>query len=582
MNKFKYSTCLYILIAIAVSFSTALLYFYFAAPIQPDEITTLYNNSRYFVDNGAYVLHYRTCLDAPIDIPALLHPIAIINSLYSYVQNSNLLRTIGAIPYAFLCLSLGFFVSTRVPTKKREAFFYVICLALILFFFTGSAIWNFTVRAEHQLILAVSLLIFTYSLVRRDTVSGIGLKAFYGFVILIWLSACYQHPKSIYFAPLFFIVALSLKFRVPTLLLGTSVVGSIIASIIKFNYARFAECNDNQFFSTWLKQTSINPANLVLDPKRYIYEFGQGWNVHWANIFDRAANNIAYAAQPDINYLPQVDPVGYSVNIANVLIKLFYYFELHLAVLSLLVLFFILLVAVSRAKFDLSAAKLYASEILNKVASKCSLFITDILFVLTLLFVTITILLHNRTNNSYDVQLWHILLSASFIMLVCPRLLSCSNYLAKLAILASLSVFAAISLNVAHRYYYKAFVGSWGSGTFAGPNLPVRMLERDVQTKIVGLYESCKRSDTGLLIVDDRTYFPLRNIGNIGLVTYMMLPAYFGREKDEGFRVFNNYMKKHENSVFIGACAYKHELPASMKVFKRDDALDICCYEFKN
>ena len=559
---------LIIILLLLLAVVSAYIFIYFSAPIQPDEITTLYNNSRFIIDGFLYIPHYKTCGIDQIQIPYILWPISLFNSLYAYIDNAFFIRLAGLLPLLILCFSISIHAKYHGLRWLKSLLLSMVLTILVLY--TGSSLWNFTVRAEHQIYLFFALIIILNSLISYGCKKTL-LLLVYAATVFIWLSSAYQHPKSLYFLPLIIFVSWRMVYDYKDngcnntyyILACAAFILFSVYALIGFNMKRFGLCEENYEFEKWLKSTSINAADLLLHPTEYFENFMSSWKTHYENLFSRAPNNLSYTSTPDINYLPVVEQKGYAINLVNNIIKMNYFAELHFAIVFLFVGIYV------------TVKKLYL-----KITTGYKIEIDiNLYWVWLVYFCVIVTILHNRTNNAYDVQYWHVILMINTFYFLVPHAFKLSAKIFARTV-ASFILIGILSLFVAHRHYYKTFVGAWSIGTFAGPNMPTKMLNLDFQNHVRDIYELCKRPDESksILIVDDRTYMPLRNHRNISMVTYLMLPSYAFREKIDGYLHLDNFLSLYQSAVFIGACTYSGELPLSMKKYYWANEFDLCCF----
>lgn len=528
-------------------------------PIQPDEINTRLTNSRFFVDDFEYYGFQIPCNLHPFKIPIILYPEAILWSISTLLTNAFLMRLLPFLSYVFFAISISY----AIWKFYKIPLFYSGIVGISIFFLSfanASSIWNVTQRIENLLFLIFSSFIFLtakYGINKKILLRD---KALLFLSIIFWLSICFAHPKAMYFVLLpLGLVLIYFENKLTKIFLFSFICISCF-SIVDFGFIKLAKCDTNLSLQNWYKGFHVNALDLFANPNKYYLAFKQDWSVHWANLFDRAPNNLSYISNPDIGHVPSVQSLGYLVNQTNLFVRINFFVNLHIFLISFLY------------SIYKQITNLYIND--NK---------RDIFLIFSFSIPLFLMMTHNRTLNGYDVQTWSILMNFINIFFIIHLFLK-SNNLSKIYIFFYCYFFASfifLSYNLVTYYkkYYRVYTTSWNSGIFAGPGIPIKYLTNEKIQEIKLNYQDCSSGlKPEIVFVDDRSYIPLEKISHVFPITYSMQASYFGKSKEEGFNEFNLFLSKYKDPVFIGACEFLPELPNAFYVKSNYPSTGMCCF----
>jgi len=320
------------------------------------------------------------------------------------------------------------------------------------------------------------------------------------------------------------------------------------------------KCDTNLDLQQWGIGMNVNALKLFTNPVQYFGSFKEHWSVHWANLFDRAPNNLSYIANPDIGHAPSVKSTGYWTNLTNLLIRINFFLNLH---------------------FFLGAILYYSCNFFRNCLKNEHR--SDVYLIFSFSVALFAMMTHNRTLNPYDVQTWSIYMNFINIIFIIQLILKYKKTDTLYKFVYYYFFIAAFlwSYNIITFYkkYYKVYTTSWNSNHFAGPGVPIKYLSSNIIREIQSNYQDCSFGlNPEIVFIDDRSYIPLERISPIFPITYTAQALYFGRSKEEGFRQFNVFLSNYRDPIFIGACEFLPELPSAFYIKKKYDSTGLCCF----
>lgn len=536
---------LILLSAVLVLFVYFVYHVYTKFPIHPDEINTRITNSRFIVDAYKYLNYQRPCNVNPIEVPYALVPAAVFWSLYTSISDFYYYRVIP-----FFCFVTFLFILATTsnyssfPLGKNRFLLFTALLAAS--YIPSSSIWNSTARPESLffIVLGSTLLSFYSVEIKKSRIYAVIA------LVLFYLSS-YLHPKILYFTPLLFFVTY-IKFTKPY---STAIIGA--ASIIiyiqsSFSYPKLLSCPTNPVFQEWFVSMNINPLGVVSDPAKYFEQMKDIFN-HLIGTMSRGIRNLSYIENPDIGYLPATNEENPLVKITNNGIRFIFY--------ALCTLFFvstILLISNFRDRFD-------RNERIFLLAFGSGLLVNYV---------------HNRTLNTYDLQYWYILL-LSFTSLTLLRFANAKVFNTIVGFIVITFVYANATYLT---YVHSVVLTSWNKTLFSGPSMPIRIIREDGfgQNVLHNFKSFVPDYDTkDLILVDDRTYHPLKHFPNIAPITYTMQAIYYSRTPQEKEQRMGEFISTQTGLIFVGSCDFLGELTSHFHNGGSRDQMGICYIRVK-
>ena len=464
-------------------------------PIYPDEI-------------GGRLWLSRTLLDFPYHvniIPASENHITPLSLFWyfpglveSFIHGFiNSLYTLRLVGIAFYVLVIVMLSATLISSQKKASppwplrFSIVISVVFIISLLSLGVLPVFfiTNRAEQIiLIFLISVLFFCKRLLSTPaTITSVkSILYVLGFFICI-IMMFYMHPKSLYFAPVFFLAAYTIfrHLKKKYLIFSFIFLSILLAGNLQAWKAQLSFHNDpvvEQFMNSF----NINPADILTSPRLFVHQF-----LHSLKTEKSLLTKIEFQKRADVNYLPplQLDKKEKVIN----RVIIFYYLSL----------FVILLMAIIRSYFADFRKNNFFSFNLILLSTFGSILIWNLL---------------NLTKTWYDVGYFWATLSIICVFFITENLNKIKRRTACQVVIIS-SIICIISLQIFHlNYRYKILHG------YAGPSVPLvnfhfKEYQKTLRLAEVACFADKKASNN--LALDDYTYLYFKRSKYPVLVTYI-------------------------------------------------------------
>lgn len=485
---------------LAIGLTAMLSHPWMNLPIYPDEINHRFLVSRADIDHWYRIGFLNPCLgNRSLEIPFLYMPAALVLTSYRLITSLELNRYLGiafnSLPLALVYM-LAITESQGLPERgKHLAAGLAMATGLLLGVFVGIAPTGMVIlRSEHLIVL---YLCFTVGLLLRTSAPNESIArgtTWFAVAFLLFTLAAYSHPKTIYFSPLLLLLGFAC-FRRHGIPLGLSVGVSLIAVAQAVTLGgQHLNCPEYPLANAYFHGFNLDPRELFTDPRAYLAQMYE-WNIGGGRNWNTFLSKLNFNASSDNDFLPAIAELPYRLNLN---IQMVWALNLFAGMLALVVL---------------------AYRSIKSIRSGMVASLTGDLGLLLIYIGVFAHLLHNRTQNWYDICFYHLLLLTVGII-TCYRLLSSAWRIRIFSLLSPIFLAAsAMTFIGASTEYSQAFKTGWDGN----PGSVFNEIATARTENMNAIRNQCIGGERGWIAVDDLTYPVLQDLPMVTPLTYIGL-----------------------------------------------------------